>query len=169
MCNVYFIFILTPPWLQVKVTKYFDFGNLDVWRVAVCVRFSSETTRPISPMMIPINWENNGDVHHALHFDLDCMSRPQNTLILGIYNGPPKWPPAAILWNKLKKKVVYWSKMATNAIKVIFGHPKKIKLRIDLKWWEVIFGHPKWHALAILWKIKLCMTYLCTTWHVYFI
>ena len=46
-------------------------GNLDVWRVAVCVRFSSETTRPISPIMIPINWENNVDVQRALHFDRD--------------------------------------------------------------------------------------------------
>ena len=71
MCNVHFILTLIPPWLQVKVTKYFDFGNLDVWRVAVCVHFSSETTRPISPMMIPINWENSVDVQRALHFDLD--------------------------------------------------------------------------------------------------
>ena len=46
-------------------------GNLDVWRVAVCVRFSSETTRPISPMMIPINWENNVDVQRTLYFDFD--------------------------------------------------------------------------------------------------
>ena len=60
-----------PPWLQVKVTKYFDFVNYFCWRVVVCVRFSSETTRPISPMMIPINWGNNVDVQHALHFDLD--------------------------------------------------------------------------------------------------
>ena len=70
MCNVHFILTLTPPWLQVKVAKYFDFGNLDVWLVAVCVRFSSETTRPISPMMISINSGNNVDVQHALHFDL---------------------------------------------------------------------------------------------------
>ena len=65
MCNIHFI--LTPPLLQVKVTKYFDFVNL---RVVVCVRFSSETTWPISPMMIPINWGNNVDVQHRLHFDL---------------------------------------------------------------------------------------------------
>ena len=71
MCNVHFILTLIPPWLQVKVAKYFDLGNLDVWRVAVCVRFSSETTRPISPMMIPINWGNSVDVQRALHFDLD--------------------------------------------------------------------------------------------------
>ena len=45
------------------VTDYF------CWRVVVCVRFSSETTWPISPMMIPINWENNVDVQCALHFD----------------------------------------------------------------------------------------------------
>ena len=74
MCNVHFILTLIPPWLQVKVAKYFDFGNLDVWRVAVCVRFSSETTRPISPMMIPINWGNSVDVQrlqHVLYFDFD--------------------------------------------------------------------------------------------------
>ena len=83
MCNVHFILTLTPPWLQVKVTKYFDFVNYFCWRVVVCVRFSSETTRPISPMMIPINWGNNVDVQRALHFDLDplhdCRSRSQNT------------------------------------------------------------------------------------------
>ena len=71
MCNMHFILTLTPPWLQVKAAKYFDFGNLDVWRVAVCVRFSSETTWPISPIMIPINWGNNLDVQRALNFDLD--------------------------------------------------------------------------------------------------
>ena len=71
ICNIHFILTLTPPWLQVNVTKYFDFVILDVWRVVVCVRFSSETTRPISPMMIPINWGNNVDVQHTLHFDLD--------------------------------------------------------------------------------------------------
>ena len=71
MCNVHFILTLTPPWLQFKVTRYFDFVNLDVWRVAGCVRFSSETTQPISPMMIPINWGNNVDVQCALQFDLD--------------------------------------------------------------------------------------------------
>ena len=41
------------------------------WRVVLCVHFSSETTRPISPMMIPINWRNNVDLQHTLHFDLD--------------------------------------------------------------------------------------------------
>ena len=70
MCNVHFILTLTPPWLQVKVTKYFDFVNYFCWRVLVCVRFSSETTRPISPMMIPINWGNNVDLQHKLNFDL---------------------------------------------------------------------------------------------------
>ena len=68
-----------PPWLQVKVTKYFNFVNYFCWRVVVCVRFSSETTRPISPMMIPINWGNNVDVQHALHFDLD----PSMTAVQG--------------------------------------------------------------------------------------
>ena len=83
MCNVHFILTLTPPWLQVKVTKYFDFVNLDVWRVIVCVRFSSETTRPISPMMIQINWGNNVDVQCALHFDLDpSMTAGQGHKIL---------------------------------------------------------------------------------------
>ena len=83
MCNVHFILTLTPPWLQVKVAKYFDFGNLDVWLVAVCVRFSSETTQPISPMMIPINSGNNVDVQCALHFDLDpSMTAGQGHKIL---------------------------------------------------------------------------------------
>ena len=71
MCNVHFILTLTPPWLQVKVTKYFDFVNYFCWRVVVCVRFSSETTGPIPPMMISINWGSNVDVQRALHFDLD--------------------------------------------------------------------------------------------------
>ena len=58
---------------MVKVMKYFDFVNLDVWQVVVCGRFSSETTWPISPMMIPINWGNNVDVQCTLHFDLDLF------------------------------------------------------------------------------------------------
>ena len=70
MCNVHFILTLTPPWLQVKVTKYFNFVNLDVWWVAVCVRFSSETTQPISPILIPIYRVNNVDLQHIHHFDL---------------------------------------------------------------------------------------------------
>ena len=45
--------------------------------------------------------------------------------------GHPKWPPAAILW-------------------------KKVKLHIDLKWRKmpskVIFDHTKWPPAAILWK-----------------
>ena len=69
MCNVHFILTLTPPWLQVKVTKYFNFVNLDAWWVAVCVRFSSETTQPISPMVIPIYRVNNVDLQHIHHFD----------------------------------------------------------------------------------------------------
>ena len=76
-------FDLDPPWLQVKVAKYFNFGKLDVWRVAVYVRFSSETTWPISPMMIPINWGNNVDVQRALYFDLDpSMTAGQGHKIL---------------------------------------------------------------------------------------
>ena len=72
-----------PPWLQVKVTKYFDFVNYFCWRVVVCVRFSSETTRPISPMMIPINWGNSVDVQRALHFDIDpSMTAGQGREIL---------------------------------------------------------------------------------------
>ena len=46
-----------------SVTDYY------CWLVVVCVRFSSETTRLISPMMIPINWGNNVDVQCTLHFD----------------------------------------------------------------------------------------------------
>ena len=70
MCNVHFILTLTPPWLQVKVTKYFDFVNLDFWRVVVCVCFSSETTLPNSPMLMPIYRGNNVDLQHILNFDL---------------------------------------------------------------------------------------------------
>ena len=66
-------FDLTPPWLQVKVTKYFDFVNLDFWRVVVCVCFSSETTWPNSPMLMPIYRGNNVDLQHILNFDL-CPS-----------------------------------------------------------------------------------------------
>ena len=70
----------TPTWLS-----YGPEGGHIVISVSVCpsvchilflltgssVRFSSENTRPISPMMIPINWGNNVDVQRALHFDLD--------------------------------------------------------------------------------------------------
>ena len=51
--------------------------------------------------------------------------------------GHPKWPTAAILSKKIKKK---------------------LKLRIDLKWpkmrSKVNFGHPKWPTSAILSKIS---------------
>ena len=53
------------PFVRPFVTDYF------CWRVVVCVRFASETTWPISPMMIPINWGNSVEVQRALHFDLD--------------------------------------------------------------------------------------------------
>ena len=82
MCNVHFILTLTPPWLQVKVTKYFDFVNLDVWRGVVSVRFSSETTQPISPMMIPINLgnsisrsQNSPPEGNGVHFMFGVVSR----------------------------------------------------------------------------------------------
>ena len=65
------------PSFRPFVTDYF------CWRVVVCVRFSSETTRPIPPMMIPINWGNNVDVQCALHFDLDpSMTAGQGHKIL---------------------------------------------------------------------------------------
>ena len=64
-------FDLDPYMAAGQGHEIFDFVNLDVWRVVVCVRFSSETTTPISPMVIPINWVNNVDVQRALHFDLD--------------------------------------------------------------------------------------------------
>ena len=70
MCNVHFILTLTPPWLQVKVTKYFDFVNLDFWRVVVCVCFSSETTWPNFPMLMPIYKGNNVDLQNILNFGL---------------------------------------------------------------------------------------------------
>ena len=61
-----------------------NFVNLDVWRVVVCVCFSSETTQPISPMLIPIYRGNNVDLQHILHFDL----HPSMTAI-HVYRG---WP-----------------------------------------------------------------------------
>ena len=78
--------------------------------------------------------------------------------------GHPKWPPAAILWEKKSNLRIdlKWREMRS---KVIFGHPKwppaailwekKSNLRIDLKWREmrskVIFGHPKWGEGASQW------------------
>ena len=60
-----------------SVTEYF-FGQ-----VVGCVRFSSETTSLISPMLIPINWGNNVDVQRALHFVLDpSMTAGQGHKIL---------------------------------------------------------------------------------------
>ena len=38
--------------------------------------------------------------------------------------GHPKWPPAANLWRKSKKKVSYWSEMARNTIKSDFRSSK---------------------------------------------
>ena len=52
-----------------EILRFWEFRCL-TGSTVVCVRFSSETTWPISPMMIPINWGNNVDVQHALHFDL---------------------------------------------------------------------------------------------------
>ena len=71
--------------------------------------------------------------------------------------------------KKSKKKVVYRSEMARNAIESEFrtskigagGHfvkkfKKKYKFRIDLKWPEmrskVIFRHPIWPPAAIFFK-----------------
>ena len=80
--------------------------------------------------------------------------------------GLPKWPPAAILKNKIKNiKAAYWSEMARNAIKSDFQSSKMAagshfvkKKRIDLKWREmplkVIFGNPKWPPTTILYKKK---------------
>ena len=78
--------------------------------------------------------------------------------------GHPKWPPAAILWEKKSNLRIdlKWREMRS---KVIFGHPKwppaailwekESNLRIDLKWREmrskVIFGHPKWGEGASQW------------------
>ena len=83
---------------------------------------------------------------------------------LKVIFGHPKWPPAAILWKKIKLRIyLKWREMRS---KVIFCHPKwppaailwkknRSKLRIDLKWREmrskVIFGHQKWPPAAILW------------------
>ena len=50
--------------------------RVNMAHMVLCVRFSSETTQPIYPMMIPINWGNNVDVQRALHFDLDPSMTP---------------------------------------------------------------------------------------------
>ena len=87
-----------------------------------------------------------------------------------------KWPPGAIL---SKKRVTYRSELARNAIEsylrtsksefrtskmtdgshFVKKFPKKLKLRIDLKWPEmrskVNFGHPKWPTAAISSKISI--------------
>ena len=87
--------------------------------------------------------------------------------------GHSKWPTAAILSKKFKKKrkVVYRSEIARYSIESEFwtskladgsqfvkNFKKKKKLRIDLKWPEiqskVNFGHPKWPTAAILSKIS---------------
>ena len=78
--------------------------------------------------------------------------------------GHPKWPPAAILWKKMK--VAFSSELTRNAnvnefrtSKMAAGcHfvKKKWKLHFDLKWQEmqtkINFGHPKWLPAAILSK-----------------
>ena len=50
--------------------------------------------------------------------------------------GHPKWPPAAILWTKLKNEVRYWSEMREMQSKVIICHSK-------------------WPPVPILWKMRL--------------
>ena len=89
-----------------------------------------------------------------------------------IQNGPNrtfKMATGGHFEQLIEKNVAYWSEMTRNAIEIDFrsskmaagGHfvnkiPKRLKLRIDLKWWEmrskVIFGHPKWPPVVILWK-----------------
>ena len=88
----------------------------------------------------------------------------------------PKWPPAAILWKKIKKiKVVYWSEMARNAIESDFrsskmaagSHFVKNKKscvliwngeKCDQKWFSVIQnGHrqpfcEKKSSIALKWR-----------------
>ena len=64
-----------------KILQFCAF--LDVWRVIVCVRFSYETTRPNSPMLMPIYRGNNVDLQHTLHFDLHpSMTAGQGCKIL---------------------------------------------------------------------------------------
>ena len=57
--------------MQSSRFQWYSFVFAKMQSHLVCVRFSSETTQPISPMMIPINWGNSVDVQHALNFDLD--------------------------------------------------------------------------------------------------
>ena len=91
MCNVHLILTLTPPWLQVKVTKYFDFVNLDVWRVVVCARFS-ETTWPNYPMLMPIYRGNNVDLQHILQYDIHpSMTAGQFTIYFDFVNFDVWW------------------------------------------------------------------------------
>ena len=52
-----------------------------------------------------------------LHIDLKWREMRSKVIF-----GHPKWPPAAILWNK--KKVAHWSEMARNAIKSDFQSSK---------------------------------------------
>ena len=77
-----------PPWLQVKVAKYFDFGNLDVWWVAVCCSlllrnyltdFSNDDTNQLREQCRCATC--NSFWPWPLH---GCRSRSRNTLILGI-------------------------------------------------------------------------------------
>ena len=76
-CGHIVISVSVHSFVRPFVTDYF------CWRVVVCVRFSSETTLPISPMMIPSNWGNSVDVQHALPFDLDpSMTTGQGHTIL---------------------------------------------------------------------------------------
>ena len=71
------------PLHDCRSTKYLNFVNFDVWWVVVCVRFSFETTRPISPMLIPIYRGNNVDLQRLLHFDLHpSMTAGQGSEIL---------------------------------------------------------------------------------------
>ena len=65
-----------------EILRFCEFRCL-TGSTVVCVRFSSETTQPISPMMIPINLGNSVDVQRALHFDLDpSMTAGQGRKIL---------------------------------------------------------------------------------------
>ena len=70
MCNMCFILIFDPSMTAGQGPKYFDFVNFDFWRVVVCVCFSSETTWPNSPMLMPIYRGNNVDLQHILNFEL---------------------------------------------------------------------------------------------------
>ena len=85
MCNVHFIFYLDPSMTAGQgreILRFWEFRCLT--SSSLCsLLLRNLVTRPISPMMILINWGNNVDLQHALSFDLDpSMTTGQGHKIL---------------------------------------------------------------------------------------